>query len=196
MTSISATAGSSNYLSPLQLLQNELRTEVSSRCDRLLRSKCIVFGADRHQLVVTIVRAAPPAAPMAFPGDLQSKIDTPIAGEVSSGKLTSDQVAQRKCLKKLEHRSDSIRAIMLQCAAHPLSADRSWHRDDGRRRRCDARGARGRRSGKISQPNSPVEDIMLPKVPWNLKSPDKSSALHNLKNRRQRERRRDRRVFS
>jgi hypothetical protein len=30
MTSISATAGSSNYLSPLQLLQNELQTEVSS----------------------------------------------------------------------------------------------------------------------------------------------------------------------
>jgi hypothetical protein len=75
MTSTSATAGSSNYLSLLQLLQNELRTEVSSRCDRLLRSKGIVFGADRHQLV-----AAPPAAPMAFPGDLQSTIDTLIAG--------------------------------------------------------------------------------------------------------------------
>jgi hypothetical protein len=65
------------------------------------------------------------------------------SGEMSGGKLTGDQVAQRKYL--------DIKYL----------------------------------------------DMMSPpKVPWNLKSRDKSSALHNLKNRRQRERRRDRRVFS
>ena len=52
MTSISATSGS-NYLSPLQLLQNELQTEVSSGAISFVRSERAVLGTERHQLVVT-----------------------------------------------------------------------------------------------------------------------------------------------
>jgi hypothetical protein len=94
MTSISATSNS-NYLSPLQQLENELQSEVNSGA---------VSSSDQGALssALTDIKtslqsgnaATPPSAANSPPGDLKSKIDTLIAGEVSSGKLTSDQATQ------------------------------------------------------------------------------------------------------
>jgi hypothetical protein len=94
MTSISATSGS-NYQSPLQQLEAELQAEVNSGA---------VSSSDQNALssALTDINASlqsgsagdSSAAPNSPPGDLKSKIDTLIAGEVSSGKLTSDQATE------------------------------------------------------------------------------------------------------
>jgi hypothetical protein len=96
MTSISA-ASSSGYQSPLHLLQAELRSEVNSGA---------VSSSDQSALssALTDINSAlqgggsggstgstdaPPSN--VAPGDIKSKIDSLIAGEVSSGKLTAQQ---------------------------------------------------------------------------------------------------------
>src|SRR5580692_1169607 len=91
MTSISATSGS-NYLSPLQLLQNELQTEVSSGA--ISSTDQSALSSALNDINSSLQSNSPgnsAGGPNATPGDLKSKIDTLIAGEVSSGKLTSDQ---------------------------------------------------------------------------------------------------------
>src|ERR1700689_1653719 len=94
MTSISATAGSS-YQSPLQLLQDQLQAEVNSGA---------ISSSDQGALssalndINSSLQSNPPAAPASgtssSPADLKSKIDSLIANEVSSGKLTSDQATE------------------------------------------------------------------------------------------------------
>jgi len=94
MTSISATP--SSYQSPLQLLQAELQSEVNSGA---------VSSSDQGALssaltdINSSLQSGSPASGAASttnssPGDLKSKIDNLIAGEVSSGKLTSQQATE------------------------------------------------------------------------------------------------------
>jgi hypothetical protein len=94
MTSISA-ASINTHQSPLQMLQNELLSEVKSGA---------ISSADQHALSAALTdidsamqasRASDQASgTRPSPDDLKSKIDDLIAGQVSSGKLTSDQATE------------------------------------------------------------------------------------------------------
>jgi hypothetical protein len=94
MTSISA-ASAQSYQSPLQKLQNELLSEVNSG---------VIGSSDKDALSSALTdidsalqssRASDQAGgTRPSPGDLKSKIDDLINGEVSSGKLTSDQATE------------------------------------------------------------------------------------------------------
>ena len=94
MTSIAA-ASSNNYLTPLQQLQAELQSEVNSGA---------ISSSDQSALSSALTNinsslqggsaSAPASGTNLPPGDLKSKIDNLIAGEVSSGKLTSDQATE------------------------------------------------------------------------------------------------------
>ena len=94
MTSISATS-SSNYQSPLQKLQDELQAEVNSGAisssDQSALSSALTDINSSLQSGGASDSAGGANSP---PGDLKSKIDNLIAGEVSSGKLTSDQATE------------------------------------------------------------------------------------------------------
>src|SRR5580704_5601113 len=93
MTSISAAY--SNTLTPLQQLQDQLQAEVNSGA---------ISSSDQGALssalndINSSLQSNPPAAPASgtssSPADLKSKIDSLIANEVSSGKLTSDQATE------------------------------------------------------------------------------------------------------
>ena len=89
MTSISATS-SNSYQSPLQKLQEALQSEVNSGAisssDQDALSSALTDIDSSLQGGQTGTQSAP--------GDLKSKIDGLIAGEVSSGKLTSDQATE------------------------------------------------------------------------------------------------------
>jgi hypothetical protein len=94
MTSIAAT-GNSAYQSPLQRLQDELQSEVSSGA---------ISSDDQGALssaltdIDTSLQASQPSQDTSntrpSPDDIKSKIDDLISSEVSSGKLTSDQAAE------------------------------------------------------------------------------------------------------
>jgi hypothetical protein len=94
MTSISA-ASAQSYQSPLQKLQNELLSEVNSG---------VIGSSDKDALSSALTdidsslqssRASDQASgTRPSPDDLKSKIDDLINGEVSSGKLTSDQATE------------------------------------------------------------------------------------------------------
>jgi hypothetical protein len=96
MTSISA-ASSSNSLTPLQKLQQELQAEVTS-------GKISTGDQDALSSALTDIDSSIQAgrssdtstSAKASPGDLKSKVDDLISGEVSSGKLTSDQASELK----------------------------------------------------------------------------------------------------
>jgi hypothetical protein len=94
MTSISTTT-SSAYLTPLQKLQNELQTEVSSGAigssDQTALSSAL---KDIDTSLQSSQSSDQSGGSQSAPGDLKSKIDGLIAGEVSSGKLTSDQATE------------------------------------------------------------------------------------------------------
>jgi hypothetical protein len=94
MTSISATSGNSN-LSPLQKLQDELQAEVNSGAisssDQAALSSALT---DINSSLQSNPASASAGGTNSSPGDLKSKIDSLIAGEVSSGKLTSDQATE------------------------------------------------------------------------------------------------------
>lgn len=96
MTSISA-AASSSYLSPLQQLQKELQSEVtagkitSSDQDALSAALADIDASLQSSRASDSAGGTRPS-----PGDMKSKIDDLIAGEVSSGKLTSDQATELK----------------------------------------------------------------------------------------------------
>ena len=94
MTSISA-ASAQSYQSPLQKLQDELLSEVNSGA---------ISSSDKDALSAALTdidssmqssRASDQASgTRPSPGDLKSRIDDLINGEVSSGKLTSDQATE------------------------------------------------------------------------------------------------------
>ena len=90
MTSISA-ASAQNYQSPLQKLQDELLSEVKSGA---------IKSSDQDALSAALtdidsaMQASRASGARPSPADLKSKIDDLINGEVSSGKLTSDQATE------------------------------------------------------------------------------------------------------
>ena len=100
MTSISA-ASTNTYQSPLQKLQDELLSEVNSGA---------ISSSDKDALsaALTDIDSAMQASRASdqtsgtrpSPDQLKSKIDDLIAGEVSSGKLTSDQATELQSVFK------------------------------------------------------------------------------------------------
>lgn len=90
MTSISA-ASINTYQSPLQKLQDELLSEVNSGA---------ISSSDKDALSAALtdidsaMQASRASGTRPSPDELKSKIDDLIAGEVASGKLTSDQATE------------------------------------------------------------------------------------------------------
>jgi hypothetical protein len=94
MTSISATAAGS-YQSPLQKLQDELQAEVNSGAISSSDQSALSSALnDINSSLQSNAASDSSSGPNASPGDLKSKIDTLIANQVSSGKLTSDQATE------------------------------------------------------------------------------------------------------
>src|SRR5712671_6480540 len=94
MTSISAIS-SSNYQSPLQKLQDELQAEISSGTIGSSDKDALSSALTDIDSSLQSSRASDQASgTRPSPDDLKSKIDDLINGEVSSGKLTSDQATE------------------------------------------------------------------------------------------------------
>ena len=94
MTSISA-ASINNFQSPLQRLQNELQSEVKSGAISSSDQDALAAALTDIDTAIQAGRASDEASgTRPSPGDLKSKIDDLINGEVSSGKLTSDQATE------------------------------------------------------------------------------------------------------
>jgi hypothetical protein len=92
MTSISATSNS--LLSPLQQLQKELQAELNAGKISSTDKDALSSALTDIDSSLQSSRSSGSSASKASPEDMKSKIDDLIAGEVSSGKLTSDQAAE------------------------------------------------------------------------------------------------------
>lgn len=94
MTSISA-ASAQTYQSPLQKLQDELLSEVKSGAIKSSDQDALASALTDIDSAIQASRTSDQASgTRPSPADLKSKIDDLIAGEVSSGKLTSDQATE------------------------------------------------------------------------------------------------------
>jgi hypothetical protein len=94
MTSISA-ASINSFQSPLQRLQDELQSEVKSGAISSSDQDALAAALTDIDTAIQAGRASDEASgTRPSPGDLKSKIDDLINGEVSSGKLTSDQATE------------------------------------------------------------------------------------------------------
>src|SRR6266487_2813345 len=94
MTSISA-AASNVYQSPLQKLQAELQAEVTSGAIATSDQDALSSALTDIDSSLQSSRASDQTSgTKPSPSDLKSKIDDLIAGEVSSGRLTSDQATE------------------------------------------------------------------------------------------------------
>ena len=94
MTSISA-ASAQTYQSPLQKLQDELLSEVKSGAIKSSDQDALASALTDIDSAMQSSRASDQASgTRPSPADLKSKIDDLINGEVSSGKLTSDQATE------------------------------------------------------------------------------------------------------
>ena len=94
MTSISA-ASIHSFQSPLQRLQDELQSEVKSGAISSSDQDALAAALTDIDTAIQAGRASDEAGgTRPSPGDLKSKIDDLINGEVSSGKLTSDQATE------------------------------------------------------------------------------------------------------
>jgi hypothetical protein len=94
MTSISA-ASAQTYQSPLQKLQDELLSEVKSGAIKSSDQDALASALTDIDSAMQASRASDQASgTRPSHADLKSKIDDLIAGEVSSGKLTSDQATE------------------------------------------------------------------------------------------------------
>jgi hypothetical protein len=94
MTSISA-ASINNFQSPLQRLQDELQSEVNSGAISSSDQDALAAALTDIDSSIQASRDSDQASgARPSPGDLKSKIDDLINGEVSSGKLTSDQATE------------------------------------------------------------------------------------------------------
>jgi hypothetical protein len=94
MTSISA-ASAQICQSPLQKLQDELLSEVKSGAIKSSDQDALASALTDIDSAMQASRASDQASgTRASHADLKSKIDDLIAGEVSSGKLTSDQATE------------------------------------------------------------------------------------------------------
>jgi hypothetical protein len=100
MTSISA-ASAQNYQSPLQKLQDELLSEVKSGAIKSSDQDALSAALSDIDSAMQASRASDQASgTRPSPADLKSKIDDLINGEVSSGKLTSDQATELQAIFK------------------------------------------------------------------------------------------------
>jgi hypothetical protein len=101
MTSIPATSNTTHQ-SPLQRLQDELKSEIASgdisSSDRTALSSAL--SDINSALQSSASDQASDTNTKTAPHDLQSKISSLIAGEVSSGKLTNDQATELQGLFK------------------------------------------------------------------------------------------------
>ncbi|NEW89326.1 hypothetical protein DU475_18940 [Rhodopseudomonas sp. WA056] len=95
MTSISS-AASGSYLSPLQMLQKELASEVSAGTVNSTDADALSTALQDIDTALQSSRASGSAG--SPPSDMKSKIDDLIATEVSNGTLTSDQAAELQSL--------------------------------------------------------------------------------------------------
>lgn len=95
MTSISA-ASSSLYQSPLQKLQQELQAEISSGKIGNGDQDALSAALDSIDSSMQADRGSASSGARPSPDDMTSKIDDLISGQVSSGKLTSDQADELK----------------------------------------------------------------------------------------------------
>ena len=94
MTSISA-ASAQSYQSPLQKLQDELLSEVKSGAISSSDKDALSAALNDIDASMQSSRASDQASgTRPSPSDIKSKIDDLINGEVSSGKLTSDQATE------------------------------------------------------------------------------------------------------
>src|SRR3954451_21510219 len=94
MTSISA-ASAQTYQSPLQKLQDELQSEVNSGAVKSSDQDALASALTDIDSTMQANRASDQASgTRPSHADLKSKIDDLINGEVSSGKLTSDQATE------------------------------------------------------------------------------------------------------
>lgn len=94
MTSISA-ASVNTYQSPLQKLQDELQSELNSGAISSSDKDALSAALTDIDSAMQASRASDQAGgSRPSPDELKSKIDDLIAGEVSSGKLTSDQATE------------------------------------------------------------------------------------------------------
>jgi hypothetical protein len=94
MTSISA-AATNTYQSPLQKLQDELQSEVNSGAVNSSDKDALSAALTDIDSAMQASRASDQASgTRPSPADMESKIDDLIAGQVSSGKLTSDQATE------------------------------------------------------------------------------------------------------
>src|SRR3954471_7815095 len=94
MTSISA-ASAQTYQSPLQKLQDELQSEVNSGAVKSSDQDALASALTDIDSAMQANRASDQASgTRPSHADLKSKIDDLINGEVSSGKLTSDQATE------------------------------------------------------------------------------------------------------
>jgi hypothetical protein len=94
MTSISA-ASINTYQSPLQKLQDELQSEVNSGAISSSDKDALSAALTDIDSAMQASRASDQAGgTRPSPGELKSKIDDLIAGQVASGKLTSDQATE------------------------------------------------------------------------------------------------------
>lgn len=94
MTSISA-ASINTYQSPLQKLQDELLSEVNSGAISSSDKDALSAALTDIDSAMRASRASDQASgTRPSPDELKSKIDDLIAGEVASGKLTSDQATE------------------------------------------------------------------------------------------------------
>ena len=94
MTSISA-ASTNTYQSPLQKLQDELLSEVNSGAISSSDKDALSSALTDIDSAMQASRSSDQASgTRPSPDQLKSKIDDLIAGEVSSGKLTSDQATE------------------------------------------------------------------------------------------------------
>ena len=94
MTSISA-ASAQTYQSPLQKLQDELLSEVKSGAIKSSDQDALTSALTDIDSAIQASRTSDQASgTRPSPGDMKSKIDDLIAGEVSSGQLTSDQATE------------------------------------------------------------------------------------------------------
>src|SRR3954464_13790949 len=94
MTSISA-ASAQTYQSPLQKLQDELLSEVKSGAIKSSDQDALTSALTDIDSAMQASRTSDQASgTRPSPADMKSKIDDLIAGEVSIGKLTSDQATE------------------------------------------------------------------------------------------------------
>lgn len=93
MTSISA-ASAGSYPSPLQKLQDELQSQVTSGAVNSSDQTALSSALSDIDSSLQAGRTSDPSSGTRPSGDLKSKIDDLISSEVSSGKLTSDQATE------------------------------------------------------------------------------------------------------